>query len=732
MRPALHLWILWNKGEIYLKKTASLLCVLLILLVLLCAAAHAENGEIVASGSCGANENNLHWQLDGEGTLRVEGTGPMKDYPAAPAPWYDSYRSQIKKIVVGEGVTHIGLGAFKECSILTDVTLSEGVESIGEDAFALCYKLEHVAFPESLRSIADAFYRCSKLVDIDLPDGVTSIDYYAFNTWSPSTFYVNAGSATAEALGKTYKPFFVDPDHPEYQIEQIQDENGETGVALLNYIGSADHAVVPAVIEPFRVMELGSVFWGNKTLKSVEIADGLTFIGMDTFNGCSSLTDVAIPDSVTIIKACAFESCSALEEIVIPDSVTRICTEAFRGCRKLKRIRFPKNMTTIESGVFSECSGLEEIQWSENLVSIGDDAFRECDGLKKIAIPDGVTSLGERAFSGCDALEEVALPDGLVSVGMEAFFECFNLKKVMVPSFESWMGMDINHYSSNPLYYARQLYVGGELFRHAVIPEGTIAYREFAFHCCGSLESITLPESLTSLGLFNNCDRLKHVFIPGNTAPAYDLYDIPGKFTVYCYKNTGVAEWAASHRYTTVYLDKMTSPVAMQLRTEKKALQTGESMTIVPEIFPGTLDLPIRWTSSDAKVANVQNGVVTALSPGQATITAVCGKISSSVEISVSMRKMDTLNLPAGLAIIGEGAFEGVTAERIVLSDNIREIGSRAFAACERLLVIYMPDGVNAIAEDAFEGSAGVSFICQSENAAAAYAKSHGIEYTIG
>ncbi|MEG0758912.1 MAG: leucine-rich repeat domain-containing protein, partial [Raoultibacter sp.] len=48
------------------------------------------------------------------------------------------YRGKGGAVVVPEGVTSIGGGAFYGCSSLTSITIPEGVTSIGQYAFRGC------------------------------------------------------------------------------------------------------------------------------------------------------------------------------------------------------------------------------------------------------------------------------------------------------------------------------------------------------------------------------------------------------------------------------------------------------------------------------------------------------------------------------------------------------------------------------------------------------------------
>ncbi len=70
-------------------------------------------------------------------------------------------------LVIPNGVTSIGYGAFYDCSGLTSVTIGNSVTSIGEAAFCDCTGLTSITIPDSVTSIGEAaFYRCTGLTSI--------------------------------------------------------------------------------------------------------------------------------------------------------------------------------------------------------------------------------------------------------------------------------------------------------------------------------------------------------------------------------------------------------------------------------------------------------------------------------------------------------------------------------------------------------------------------------------
>ena len=225
----------------------------------------AEDGNVIASGECGADGDNLTWVLTEDGTLTISGSGKMKRYTTekqdgeyrTTAPW-GTYWKQITAVVMEPGVTSIGYQAFYGCSRLTSVTIPEGVTSIGDYAFYKCSRLTSVTIPEGVTSIgASAFHGCSRLTSVTIPEGVTSIGVSAFEDCSRLT----------------------------------------------------------SVTIPEGVTSINWTFYGCSSLTSVTIPESVTSIGWYTFHGCSRLTSVMIPEGVTSIGNMAFWDCNSLKHV---------------------------------------------------------------------------------------------------------------------------------------------------------------------------------------------------------------------------------------------------------------------------------------------------------------------------------------------------------------------------------------------------------------------------------
>ncbi|MCQ2416321.1 MAG: leucine-rich repeat domain-containing protein [Oscillospiraceae bacterium] len=144
--------------------------------------ASAEEGEpaIKASGSCGAQGDNVKWTLDNNGLLTISGTGAIEDYDKTVSPIRTYMPKDVKKVIIEDGVTRIGNRFFK-CSNsgsynFKSVTISNSVEVIGTNAFEYCTGLTEITIPDSVNEIqTNAFYGCTNLKYVRLSSNIETI-----------------------------------------------------------------------------------------------------------------------------------------------------------------------------------------------------------------------------------------------------------------------------------------------------------------------------------------------------------------------------------------------------------------------------------------------------------------------------------------------------------------------------------------------------------------------------
>ena len=202
-----------------------------------------ENAEIhyIESKMCG---DDVSYSLDAStGLLEISGKGPMTDYYGGEledSPF--SGKSEIKTIVINEGVTSVGNRAFEWCSELTSVTIPNSVTSIGEGAFAGCTGITSITIPNSVTSIGgSAFYYCTGITSITIPNEVTCIDDDLFYCCSGLTSITIPNSVTSigdyaflDCNGLSDVYFIGSPD--EWNSIEIGNNNNYLKRAARHYI----------------------------------------------------------------------------------------------------------------------------------------------------------------------------------------------------------------------------------------------------------------------------------------------------------------------------------------------------------------------------------------------------------------------------------------------------------------------------------------------------------------
>ena len=362
----------------------------------------------------------------------------------------------------GKSVTSIGDYAFRSCTRLTSIEIPSSVTSIGDYAFYGCTGLTSITIPNSITSVGDgAFEQCTNLTNIEIPNSVTSIGSSAFR--------------------------------------------GCTG------------------------------------LTSIEIPNSVTSIGDYAFRSCTGLTSIEIPNSVTSIGTGVFRYCTGLSSITIPNSITSIGRYAFEQCTNLTNIEIPNSVTSIGDYAFYGCSGLTNVVIGNSVTTIRDYAFSGCTGLTNVVIGNSVTTIGDGAFSYCSELTSVVIGNSVINIGNNAFYRCSNLKTLINFSNLTFYKGDSEYgyvasYAEN-VVNAPNGFIDGDFGwienengmtlvcylghdTELTLPakyngKSVTTIRSAAFHGCTGLTSITIPNSITSVGdgTFEDCISLKELYI---------------------------------------------------------------------------------------------------------------------------------------------------------------------------------------------------------------------------
>ena len=273
-----------------LMKITALVLALCMLLAVPVAA--AENG------SCGEA---VRWSFSG-GTLTISGTGSMADYSDPETRPWNHLSNEITAVVIGEGVTTVGMMAFCYLPELQTLTLPSTLEQIGLFSFMVCEKLTELNLPRGLTGIGQqAFFLCTGLTEVTIPGSVAFLDASVFQGCS--------------------------------SLKRAYFEKSTAGGSFVN--GSA----------PFRecfALEEIVVEAGHFALKTVDGIlynydnEGLSMLQYPLGSARSTLT---LPQDTVTINQFAMEG-APVEAIVFPAGFTGFSDFALSSCTSLQTLTF--------------------------------------------------------------------------------------------------------------------------------------------------------------------------------------------------------------------------------------------------------------------------------------------------------------------------------------------------------------------------------------------------------
>jgi hypothetical protein len=273
-------------------------------------------------------------------------------------------------------------------------------------------------------------------------------------------------------------------------------------------------------------------------------ATGITTLG-NTFNNCQKLTSITLPTTLDLCTNlfATFINCTLLNTISLPSLGT--CTDygnTFSQCASLVNVKLTGwtsspyvGITT--SSMFNGCTSLSLINIPNPVAGssmIADSMFFGCTSLLQCILPSNFIGGASSMFSGCSNLITAVFPTTTNGTAFDSIFaNCFNLVNVTLPT------------TAGATVSMANTFLGCRSLRSITIPSGynlttcssiaqncfsltsftfptgaqnSLTFLTSAFSGCTSLETVTLPNSMTSCSslssAFQNCSKLDTVTLP--------------------------------------------------------------------------------------------------------------------------------------------------------------------------------------------------------------------------
>ena len=638
-------------------------------------------------------------------------------------------------------IVTIADNAFKNNTTINHVSIPYSVTSVGSSAFYGCTGLMSVTLGNSVTSIgSSAFYNCSRLVEIynksslkikigDRDNGY--IAYYAKNVYTEEgenklstddagyVTYVDGEERILLAYNGTNTDLTIPSGITVIAEEVFKNRYDLTSVTIPDSVTSigkdAFYNTAWYNNQPDGLVYAGKVAYKYKgsmsSNTSIVLKEGTLGIGDSAFYNLSGLTSITIPDSVTSIGYSAFIHCSGLTSITIPDSVTSIGDYAFRNCTSLTSVAIGNGVKSIGEYAFTNCKGLTSIIISDSVTDIGFRAFCNCIGLTSVTIGNSVTSIGGWAFEDCSGLTTVNWnATSCTSAGSSSFpifGGCSNLTTVNIGDNVTTIPTYAFHGRSGLTRVTGSADNASKVVKQAmpnsfvvVITSGT-NISDYAFRDCVGLTSITIPDSVTSIG--------KDAFY--NTAWYNNQPDglvYAGK-VAYKYKGT-------MPENTSIVIEDDTFGIADYAFygcTGLTSVTIGNGVTSIGSYaFYGcssltSITIPDSVTNIGENAFYNCNGLtridVSENNTSYASVDGILYNKAKTEFIIIPKAIQGVVTIPSGVTNIGNWAFfncNGLTS--IFIPSGVNEIGEYAFYLCRNLVDVFIPNSVAGIGQYAF------------------------------
>ena len=375
-------------------------------------------------------------------------------------PWY---------INQPDGLIYAGpvVYAYKgEMSPNSSISIPSGTKGIAGRAFYNCPNMTSISFPNTLQSIGVwAFYACTGLTNITIPTSVSSIGVGAFyQCGNLSSFSFNAQNCDIDKDGYSY-----------------------------GY----------------------HVFDGCYSLSTLTIGNSVQTIPDYLFYDCNSLSGtLSLPSSLRYIGWCAFYNCSGFTgSLTIPQQMDSIGMSAFQGCTGFNSLNYnATNMynSSYSGGLFSTCSSITSLTIGNNVVSLPDQIFGGCSSISgNVTIPNSVVEIGSSAFINCSSITSITIGTSVATMYGSPFASMSNLHSINYNATNCqteysgcFTGSSIQTFNigNNVQSIPNGLVISCPNLQSISFPNSLTSLGDYAFYGCGFTGTLTIPQSVNSIG----------------------------------------------------------------------------------------------------------------------------------------------------------------------------------------------------------------------------------------
>ncbi len=616
------------------------------------------------------------------------------------------------ELIIPDNVTSIEGTAFSGCNITGTLTIPNSITSISPYCFNNT-SITELVLHDGITDIGmGAFQNCSSLSKVtSLATTAPTLNTNVFTGISADAtlYYPSAGEQSYTDKGwMQYFSNSINQMCGDFAFYEIDLSTGKLTIsgsgAMWDYDGTNQ--------APWRQYAT--------QITSVEISGGITSIGKNAFYGMSALTGaVNIPASVTLIDEYAFALCTGISELTLSEGLTNINNYAFYNCAALDKVTtYATTAPSLGNDVFvnipndaalycpteSEADYIakgwdnyfnitatdiyggqcgDNITWiltpsTGELKITGTGAMWDYDNttniapwrahkdnIKLLTLSEGITHVGNQAFRELDKVEQtLTLPSTLVSIGDYAFvsFGTDGIGALTLPESLTTLG---------------QIAFRRNYFSEINISSNIVDIPRLAFAESYNITEITIPEGVQSIGdgAFNSCNNIVTCTALAPTAPTLGEDVFPSSIyeTATLYHHAGATDYESEGWYN--YFSNCYA------------------------IYRGTCGENAQWT------LNVTIGELRIYGTG-----AMNNYNSNNQPWNSYKQHITSVKIEEGITNVGRYALYNCTnLTTFTLANTVTSIGNNAFRATGLTGVVNIPASVISIGEYAFSNCTGIT-----------------------
>lgn len=690
------------------------------------------------------------------------------------------YWEETTKLIIPNSIKTIGKYQFYGFSHIDEIILPSNLLEIAEEGFAECSGISELFIPDKVNNLGKDILLGTQLIKLTLPFlsgmgsyisapylgyyfGVTTRSFTAgWNHQDKLSSLEELTLTNVTSLGEyalvnlpnlrklslpnclvKLETAFIFSGCPNLEYNEYQDGyylgNDENPYLLL--LERKDLEATSFEMSDRTQLIYANVFKDAK-ITEIELPASLVEIGEGAFFG-SSLKSILIPERVARINKDVFNNCSDLEEVILPKDLTEINinSTAFRNTN-IKKATLDLGAISILTSALEELyliSGegsidlckypsLKKLILTKNISDLGSDILTTCTDLE-YTIEDNIAYLGNEEqphlwlmYALVKTIEQVLIPQDTTYIYESAFKECSNLVGVSLP----YRLQKIEKYAFYKCTKLSYIY-----FDNVLSLINTI--ESYAFAYCSSLTRITLPKSLTYIGesVLGGCVRLARLSLPfvgatpNPTVAASstlfgwifgNIYNKDGEYsTVNISQNYGSSSYQrvycqipASIKEINLTGGKLMYGAFSGIASSSLSIETFTITTNVEIVASNALGFGPQYLTTPYEYLKYFNKnkllELTLTTPGE--------EFNLNGSNYYYIQKITF----AGIKTITHSNYYVSTLTKVVLPNDLEEIGDDVFRTSTGLESLILPKGIKKIGANAFEATTTLYYLGTEED----------------